>query len=195
MYKDFGISSADWNSTPQSVKTVVVALQHQARLLEIRFTAYEKKLVALEAKDAEIENLKTEVAALRERLGQNSSNSSLPPSSDAPLHSRPTRRESSGKRQGAQVGHQGSGRDLKSVEEVDRIVDFRPTRCRQCGRRLKGDDPQPARRQVMEIPPARVEVSEYRRHTLCCRTCGVKTEADDEAKRQQRPFAPRLGAG
>lgn len=39
--------------------------------MEIRFTAYEKKLAALEAKDVEIENLKMEVAALRERPGQN----------------------------------------------------------------------------------------------------------------------------
>lgn len=111
MYKDLGICEEDWNSTPQAVKTVVVALQHQARLLAIRFTAYEQKLAALEAKDAEIENLKTHVAALRERLGQNSSNSSLPPSSDAPRHSHPTRREPSGKKQGAQVGHQGTGRN------------------------------------------------------------------------------------
>jgi len=49
MFKDFGISEADWNATPQSVKTVVVALQHQARLLEIRFTAYEKRLADMEA--------------------------------------------------------------------------------------------------------------------------------------------------
>jgi hypothetical protein len=57
MFKDFGISEEDWNSTPKSVKTVVVALQHQAPLLEIRFIAYEHKLAALEAKDAEIEKL------------------------------------------------------------------------------------------------------------------------------------------
>ena len=194
MYKDFGISEADWNSTPQSVKTVVVALQHQARLLEIRFTAYEKKLAALEEKDAEIENLKTEVAALRERLGQNSSNSSLPPSSDAPLHSRPTRRESSGKRQGAQVGHQGTGRNLKPVDEVDHIVDFRPARCRQCGRKLKGDDPQPARRQVTEIPPSRAEVTEYRRHALCCERCGIKTEAEWSEDVPPGSFGARLQA-
>jgi cell shape-determining protein MreC len=72
MFEDFGISEEDWNATPQSVKTVLLALQHQARLLEIRFSAYDKKLAALEAKDSEIESLKTEVAALRERLGQNS---------------------------------------------------------------------------------------------------------------------------
>lgn len=68
MFTDFGISEEDWNSTPQSVKTALIALPHQARLLEIRLTAYEKKLAALEAKEAEIEGLKTEVAALRERL-------------------------------------------------------------------------------------------------------------------------------
>ncbi len=145
MFTDFGISEADWNATPQSVKAVIVALQHQARLLEIRFSAYEKKLVALEAKDAEIESLKTEVAALRERLGQNSSNSSRPPSSDPPQATRPSRREPSGKKQGGQVGHQGAGRSLKPVEEVDHVVDLRPLRCRQCGRRWQGDDPQPAR--------------------------------------------------
>jgi Family of unknown function (DUF6444) len=109
MFTELGISEEDWNSTPQSVKTAFIALQHQARLLEIRFSAYEQKLTALEAKDAEIESLKTEVAALRERLGQNSSNSSLPPSSDPPQASRRSRREGSGKKQGAQVRASGEG--------------------------------------------------------------------------------------
>ncbi len=109
MFTDLGISEADWNSTPQSVKSALTALQHQARRLEIRFTAYEQQLAALAAKEAERENLKTEVAAWRERLGQNSTNSSRPPSSDPPQVSRPSRREPSGKKQGAQVGHQGAG--------------------------------------------------------------------------------------
>ena len=74
MFKDFGISEEDWNATPQSVKTALSALQHQARLLEIRFSAYDKKLAALEAKDSEIESLKTidrgreRYAAVRSRL-------------------------------------------------------------------------------------------------------------------------------
>jgi len=194
MLKDFGISEADWLATPQSVKTVVVALQHQARLLEIRFTAYEQKLAALEAKDAEIESLKTEVAALRERLGQNSTNSSQPPSSDAPQHRRSSRREPSGKKQGAQVGHHGTGRKLQPVKEVDHIVDLRPERCRKCGSRLQGDDPQPARHQVTEIPPAPAEVTEYRRHTLSCTICGVKTEAVWSEETPQGSFGARLQA-
>ncbi len=128
MFKDFAISETDWNSTPQSVKTALSALQHQARLMEMRFCAYEQKLAALEAKEAEIESVKTEVAALRERLGQNSSNSSRPPSSDPPPATRPSRRESSGKKQGGQAGHQGAGRSLKSVAAVDHLVDLRPVR-------------------------------------------------------------------
>jgi len=194
MYTDLGISEEDWNSTPQSVKTVVVALQQQARLLEIRFTAYEKRLAEMEAKEAEIESLKTEVAALRERLGQNSSNSSRPPSSDPPAASRRSRREGSGKKQGAQVGHPGAGRSLKPAEEVDHVVDLRPPRCRKCGRRLAGDDPQPARHQVTEIPPVPAAVTEYRRHTLACATCGVKTEAEWGEEVPPGRFGARLQA-
>ncbi len=194
MFKDLGISEEDWSSTPQSVKTVVIALQSQARLLEMRFAAYEKKLAALEAKDAEIESLKTEVAALRERLGQNSSNSSQPPSSDTPQHRRPSRREPSSKKQGAQLGHQGAGRKLMPVTEVDCVIDFRPERCRSCGRGLKGDDPTPARHQVSEIPCAQTEVTEYRRHTLDCAACGAKTEAEWGEKVPEGSFGARLQA-
>jgi cell shape-determining protein MreC len=96
-------SEEDWNSTPESVKTALLALQHQARLLEIRFTAYEKKLAALEAKDAEIESLKTEVAALRERLGQNSSNSSRPPASARKGRSADTQRLNVGASQSSRL--------------------------------------------------------------------------------------------
>jgi transposase len=194
MFTDFGISEADWNSTPQSVKTALIALQHQARLLEIRFSAYEQKLAALEAKEAEIESLRTEVAALRERLGQNSSNSSRPPSSDPSQASRRSRREPSGKKQGAQVGHRGTGRSLKPVEEVDHVVDLKPLRCRQCGGRLQGDDPQSARHQVTEIPAAQAEVTEYRRHTLACAACGIKTEAEWGEAVPKGSFGARLQA-
>jgi len=194
MFTDLGISEADWNATPPSVKTALIALQHQARLLEIRFTAYEQKFAALEAKDAEIESLKTEVAALRERLGQNSTNSSLPPSSDAPQHRCPSRREPSGKKQGAQLGHLGAGRSLKPTSEVDRVIDLRPERCRSCGRSLKGDDPTPARHQVTEIPPAPAEVIEYQRHTLGCAICGVKTAAEWSVEVPDGSFGARLQA-
>lgn len=75
MHRDFGISDEDWNATPHT------ALAHQLRLFRIRFSAYEKKMAGLEERAEEVESLRTEVSALRERLGQNSSNSRyrLPP--------------------------------------------------------------------------------------------------------------------
>jgi transposase len=194
MHRDFGISDEDWNSTPHSVKTTLTALAHQLRLFRIRFSAYEKKIAGLEEKAAEVESLKTEVTALRERLGQNSSNSSLPPSSDALRHCRPARRAPSGRKRGAQAGHQGRGRKLKPAEEVDRVVDLRPERCARCGRRLRGDDAQAARHQVTEIPPARAEVIEYRRHTLCCEKCGAKTPAEWGLDVPDGGFGARLQA-
>jgi transposase len=194
MHRDFGISDEDWNGTPQSVKTTLTALAHRLRLFRIRFSAYEKKIAGLEEKVAEVESLKTEVAALRERLGQNSSNSSLPPSSDAPRHCRPARREPSGRKQGAQAGHQGKGRSLKPAQEVDRVVDLRPERCGRCGRRLRGDDAHAARHQVTEIPPARAEVIEYRRHTLGCERCGAKTLAAWGEEVAEGSFGARLQA-
>lgn len=69
--KDFNISDHDWRATPQSVRTAAITLQHQLRLFQIRFTAYEMKIAALEEKTAEVERLKLEVSSLRGRLGQN----------------------------------------------------------------------------------------------------------------------------
>lgn len=80
------------------------------------------------------------------------------------------------------------------VEEVDHVVDLRPARCRRCGRRLAGDDPQPARHQVTEIPPMQAEVTEYRRHTLWCQTCGAKTQAEWSDEVPPGSFGARLQA-
>ncbi|MBA3806738.1 MAG: IS66 family transposase, partial [Acidobacteria bacterium] len=123
-----------------------------------------------------------------------SNNSSRPPSSDPPQSSRRSRREASGKKQGAQAGHHGHGRKLQPIEEIDHIVDLRPARCRSCGRRLVGDDPHPARHQVTEIPPAQAEVTEYRRHTLDCAACGVKTQAEWGEEVPEGSFGARLQA-
>ncbi|MBA2340013.1 MAG: IS66 family transposase [Pyrinomonadaceae bacterium] len=194
MLTGFNILKSEWIATPKSIRDAATLVQHQLRLLQIRFTAYQKKIAALEAQVAELESLKIENAALRERLGQNSQNSSKPPSSDAPQHRRTYHHESSNKKQGAQTGHVGHGRKLKPFEEVDHLVDLRPISCEQCGRRLRGNDPRPYRHQVTEIPPAQAEVTEYRRHTLSCQRCGTLTEAEWSEEMPRGSFGPRLQA-
>ena len=54
----------------------------------------------------------------------------------------------------------------------DAIVHLRPDTCGRCRVRLVGDDPAPLRHQVIEPPPIRPVVTEYRRHRLPCPSCG-----------------------
>src|SRR5829696_4671559 len=194
MWRDLGISEQDWKATPLAVRTALLSLQQQVRLMGIRFSAYEKQLASLREQVAEVDDLKAEVAELRERLGQNSSNSSKPPSSDPPSYKSSPKREPRGRKRGGQPGHQGSARRLLPAEEVDHLVDLKPTSCAGCGRRLRSDDPAPERCQVSEVPVARAEVTEYRRHALRCAACGTLTRADWPAGVTGTSFGPRAQA-
>jgi transposase len=133
------------------------------------------------------------LARLEERLKQTSRNSSQPPSSDPPTLSRPAR-SPSGRRTGGQPGHPGHGRELKPVEEVDRLIEVTPTACEQCGALLLGEDPQPVRHQVTEVPPVTPQVTEYRCHTLSCVGCGAQTQAPWPVDMPAGSFGPRLQA-
>src|SRR2546422_9793012 len=133
------------------------------------------------------------LARLEERLKQPSRNSSKPPSSDPPTLARPTR-SPAGRKTGGQPGHQGPGRELKPMEQVDRIVDAKPAACGQCGSLLLGEDPQPVRHQVTELPVVTSVVTEYRCHTLACLVCGAQTQAPWPQDMPPGSFGPRRPA-
>ena len=82
---------------------------------------------------AEVAALQAEVAELKRRLGQDSSTSSKPPSSDG-LAKKPriagSLRETSGKPSGGQKGHKGD--TLRRVADPDRIVQHEASHCRHC---------------------------------------------------------------
>jgi transposase len=194
MWRDLGISEQDWAATPPAVRTALLSLRQQVRLMGIRFPAYEQQLADLREQAATVDDLKAEIAELRERLGRNSSNSSKPPSSDPPSYKPQPRRETKGRKRGGQPGHQGSTRRLLPAEAVDHLVELKPHACSACGRKLRGSDPCPERRQVSEVPVVRAEVTEYRRHALRCRGCGVLTRADWPAGAAGSSFGPRAQA-
>jgi len=116
-----------------------------------------------------------EVDHLREQVNRNSGNSSQPPSRMARRGQAYRSREESERADPRwQAGHPGTQRKLVAVEELKAEYDIKPTNCRRCGGVLSGEDPSPDRHQVAEIPPAKVEVTEYRLHTLNCPICGAE---------------------
>jgi transposase len=189
-----GIPEEDWSDAPASMRAALMFLLQQNQRLENRCYTYELEVQRLKAQLEGLKKLELEVAELRERLGQNSQNSSKPPSSDPPSVSRQNNRQPSGHKRGGQLGHQGRARKLLPVEEVDTVIELRPTACQQCGRLLLGDDPDPARHQVSEIPPVKAEVTEYRQHRLSCLACGEVTAAQWPGKLPMGSFGPRAQA-
>ena len=122
------------------------------------------------------------VRELEARLGQNSSNSSRPPSSDPPQAPARPKALPSGRKRGGQPGHRGACRALLPVEQVAEVVAVVPKVCRHCGQ------PFPAsagrrrsrvwRHQVVELLPLAVRVTEYQMAVRHCPACGKRTRTD-----------------
>ncbi len=178
MVSELGSSSEDGERTPPAPRTLVLSFQPPLRLFQIRHTGYQRQRAALKEKVTRIDDLTAALSELRARVNQHSRNSSKPLSS-APPHQppRPPPNAPRGRTQGAQPGQHGAGRSLKPAEAVAAVVELRPVSGRTCGHTLVGDDPHPSRHQVTEVPRARAEVTEYRRHPLRCPACGTTTRA------------------
>ena len=134
------------------------------------------------------------LAALEERVNRTSRNSSQPPSSDPPNAPPRPKQPPSGGKAGGQQGHPGHGRSLKPVAQVNRLVVVKPISCATCGALLLGEDAQPVRHQVTELPRIEPEVTEYQRHTLTCLACGAPTQAPWPAEMPAGSFGPRAQA-
>src|SRR3954468_7338921 len=128
---------------------------------------------------AVIASLEKRIADLEARLKQNSTNSSKPPSSDPPaikVKRRPPA-PPSGRKHGGQPGHKRHTRALVPPDQIRETFEIMPTQCVGCGAPLEGQDLDPVRHQVAEIPPVRPDVDEYRLHRLTCSDCGATTRA------------------
>jgi transposase len=131
---------------------------------------------------------------LRERISRSSRNSSKPPSSDGPGFKPPALRKGSDRKRGGQPGHPGSGPELLPIEQVDEVVENHPDAYRRCGTLLDGEDPDPLRHQVNEIPPITPVAIEHRLHRLICPCCSTSTCATLPADVEASHYGPRLSA-
>jgi len=151
-------------SSPETLVDLVLSLLEQNRLLREQVASLERRVQELE-----------------ERLAKNSRNSNKPPGSDG-LGKPPapkSLRTKSGRKIGGQPGHQG--RSLMQVVEPDVIVIHQMSAC-PCGvcaglslaaQPVLGYE----KRQVFDLPPMRLEVTEHQVEIKRCPHSGREVRA------------------
>ena len=145
-----------------------------------------------------VAELEATVRELQGRLGQNSSNSSVPPSANPPSAPPPVVKRPTGRRPGGQPGHPPALRQRLPADRVHTTRVLTPTHCRRCQAPLPAEagphDPEPTWHQVAELPRQPVEVAEYQGHARTCPCCGEVTHAAVPAEARASSIGPRLAA-
>jgi transposase len=123
-----------------------------------------------------LEQALTRIGELEARLGMTSKNSGRPPSSDGLAKPAPkSLRGKTGRGPGRPKGQPGV--TLRQVDVPDREITHEPGTCCGCGADLHDADVVGVeRRQVFDLPPVRIEVTEHRLVSRAC-SCGTVTKA------------------
>lgn len=161
------VPPAAWKATPNVLKAMSVHLLETIRALE----------EAVQRRDELVSDLEARVKDLEGSMAKDSHNSSLPPSSDkGKRRKKRSLRRSSGRKPGGQPGH--TGHTLRMVDEPDKVEHLVPERCEHCGESLsEAETIDIERRQVLDIPPGRLEATEYQAHRIRCPHCDGTTRA------------------
>ena len=153
--------------TIESLSEDIGRLKHQIARLQEELRETRSDNHRLRRRNAELEAVIT----------KDSHNSSRPPSTDPPWSKRTkSLRRPSGQRPGGQLGHQGH--TLRLSPKPTRVVTHRPAECRHCHGSLGEVQRTGAeRRQVVDLVPARLRVTEHRAEVVRCPSCGQRTKA------------------
>lgn len=136
--------------------------------------------------------MEARVEALEHQQSKNSRNSSKPPSGDGFGKRTKSLRPKQERPRGGQVDHPGT--TLEWSETVDWGVEHAVQQCQGCGACLQN---QPIERimarQVHDLPPLRLEVSEHQVKVKCCPQCGLENQAEFPAEvRYPVQYGPAL---
>jgi transposase len=128
----------------------------------------------------EIDELRHEVKRLQDQLKLDSHNSSKPPSTDQGRASREKTTslgESTGRKPGGQKDHPGA--TLQAVSSPDHIVPYEVSVCSRCGKDLSSIPvAEIEKRQVFDIPPLKLEVTEHQSEVKICPQCHTLNRGD-----------------
>ena len=158
--------------------TLLLAALERNRLLELQIIEHAKRIAELEA-----------------RISQNSANSSKPPSSDGLAKPMPkSQRKKSGKKSGGQHKHKGYGKSM--ADKVTETIVITPAICPCCGECLGNvNGHKTDTHYVMEMPPMKATVTEYKSEEKRCPNCGknISVVFPHEAAATQQ-YGPNLKA-
>jgi transposase len=142
--------------------------------------------------------LAARIRDLETRLGQNASNSSLPPSANPPQAPKPVVKQPTGRKPGGQPGHTPQQRVRLPREQVQHVIPIIPDRCERCRTALAAQagphDPEPTWHQIAELPPTAAVVTEYQGHARTCTCCGHVTRAAIPQALREHTIGDRLAA-
>ncbi|CUA79421.1 hypothetical protein GCM10022628_25520 [Anoxybacillus suryakundensis] len=158
-----------------TVESLIGKVQQQKKLITHQQQIIEQLLTENKQLHKENEQLKYRVQELEARTKKNSSNSHLPPSSDR-FHTHSSR-QPSGNKPGGQEGHQGT--TLRQVEHPHHRVVHRVNACQGCGASLREVKPFKVDvRQVFDLPPMTIEVTQHEREVKSCPHCRCVQQAE-----------------
>jgi len=162
----------------ESLIVIILMLQEQLRQLR-----------------QQVEEQAAEIQSLRDQLAKNSQNSGKPPSSDGLKKPRRSSLRRKGSRPtGGQAGH--VGHTLAMVAEPNVVEVHEVRACPHCAADLAWVAPcEHERRQVFDIPPVQLTVTEHRAEVKVCPGCGERVKGDfPPSVNQPVQYGPRLKA-
>lgn len=170
--------------------SIVELLERLGRLEK----ALEQRDAAVVQRDVRIEELTRRVAELEAALRRNSRTSSRPPSSDGPAKPPPrSRREPTDRSPGKQPGDPGF--TLRQVADPDEVITHRPEACGGCGTSLQRAAVTSVEiRQVFDLPPVALRVTEHQIQHRACRCGAVSMAAVPDGVNAPAQYGPRVRA-
>jgi transposase len=188
-------SSPDLASAASAAESL---LRWLLRCLDEQAVTILRQQEIIEQQKAKIQEQAATIQALQDQLAKDSRNSSKPLSSDGykkpPVPRTQSLRRPGEKKNGGQPGH--TGRRLEPVEQPHHIEVHPATECAQCHASLV-DVPVTdyEKRQVFDLPPVTIEVTEHRAEIKACPWCGeLTTAAFPPDVTQPTQYGPRIKA-
>ena len=183
-------------------ESVATGREHLEQLYQESLELIQAMRQQVAGQQALVQDLQEQVAAqqvliqeLQGQLAKDSHNSGKPPSSDGLQKGRRKSLRRSGQRShGGQRGHKG--RTLMQVAEPDHVILHRLEECPHCQTKLAAEaGERHVKRQVFDIPPASIEVTEHQAEVKQCPGCGACVKgAFPTHVTQPTQYGPRLKA-